>query len=63
MSSIQKIAEDLVNLSVKEVNELAMVIKHDNMDIPVVHYNEYKYNKGLSPKEYGQRKIYKRSKV
>ena len=63
MSTIQEIAEKLVNLSVKEVNELAMVMKHDKMDMPAVHYDEYKYNKVLSPKEYGQRKIYKRRKV
>ena len=63
MSTIQEIAEELVNLSVKEVNELAMVMKHDKMDMPAVRYDEYKYNKGLSPKEYGQRKIYKRCKV
>jgi len=63
MSTIQEIAEELVNLSVKEVNELAMAMKHDKMDMPAVRYDEYKYNKGLSPKEYGQRKIYKRRKV
>ena len=62
MSTIQEIAEELVNLSVKEVNELAMVLKHD-MDIPAVRYEEPKYNRTLSPKEYGQRKIYKRRKV
>jgi len=62
MSTIQEIAEELVNLSVKEVNELAMVLKHD-MDMPAVRYEEPKYNRTLSPKEYGQRKIYKRRKV
>ena len=59
---IQEIAEELVNLSVKEVNELAMIMKH-NIDIPAVHYEEPKYNKGLSLKQYGQGKIYKRRKV
>jgi hypothetical protein len=63
MSSIQEIAEELVNLSVKEVNELAMIMKHDNMDIPQAHYEEPRYNKLLTPKQYGQRKIYKRRKV
>ena len=43
MSAIQEIAEELVNLSVKEVNELAMIMKHDNMDIPQVHYEELRY--------------------
>lgn len=59
---IQEIAEELVNLSIKEVNELAMIIKHD-MDMPAVRYEESKYNKGLSPKQYGQGKIYKRCKI
>ena len=59
---IQEIAEELVNLSVKEVNELAMIMKHD-MDMPAVRYEESKYNKGLSPKQYGQGKICKRRKV
>ena len=63
MSSIQEIAEELVNLSVKEVNELAMIMKHDNMGIPQVHHEEPRCNKSLTPKQYGQRKIFKRSKV
>ena len=63
MSTIQEIAEELVNLSVKEVNELAMVMKHDKMDMPQVRYEEPLYNKVLTPKQYGQRKIYKRRKV
>ena len=62
MSSIQEIAEELVNLSVKEVNELAMIMKHD-IDMPAIRYEEQKYNKGLSPKQYGQGKIYKRRKI
>jgi ribosomal protein L7/L12 len=33
MSTIQEIAEELVNLTVKEVNELAIVMKND-IDIP-----------------------------
>ena len=63
MSSIQEIAEELVNLTAQEVNELAMIMKHDNMDIPAVRYEEPRYNKVLTPKQYGQRKIYKRRKV
>ena len=62
MSTIQEIAEELVNLSVKEVNELTMIMNHD-MDMPAVHYEDPKYNYNMSPKEYGQRKIYKRRKV
>ena len=53
MNNIQEIAEELVNLSVKEVNELAMVLKYD-MDMPQVRYEESKYNKVLTPKQYGQ---------
>ena len=57
MSSIQEIAEELVNLTVKEVNELAMVMKND-IDIPAVHYyEESKYNNTLSSKEYGMKLI------
>ena len=64
MYSIQEIAEELVRLTAQEVNELAMVLKNDRVDIPAVrYYDEYKYNKGLSPKQYGQRKIFKRPKV
>ena len=29
MSTIQEIAEELVNLTVKEVNELSMILKND----------------------------------
>ena len=60
MSAIQEIAEELVNLSVKDVNELAMVMKNDRVDIPQVKYEELKCNKVLSPKEYGMNIKYKR---
>ena len=63
MSVIQEIAEELVNLSVKEVNELAMVLKNDNIDMPQVRYEEPLYNKVLTSKQYGQEKIHKRRKV
>jgi len=63
MSTIQEIAEELVNLTIKEVNELAMVLKDDGINMPSFKYMESKYNKELSPKKYGQRKIYKRRKV
>ena len=52
MSSIQEIAEQLVNLSVKEVNELSMVLKND-FDIPECNHKHYSNNKS-SPKKYGQ---------
>lgn len=51
---IQEIAEELVNLSVKEVNELSMVLKND-FDIPYVQYEETPNNHTLSPKEYGMK--------
>ncbi len=57
MSTIQEIAEELVNLTVKEVNELAMVMKND-IDIPQVrYYEEPKHNHTLSPKEYGMKRM------
>ena len=52
MSSIQEIAEQLVNLSVKEVNELSMILKND-FDIPECNHKHYSNNKS-SPKKYGQ---------
>ena len=51
---IQEIAEELVNLSVKEVNELSMVLKND-FDIPQFRYDETLNNHTLSPKEYGMK--------
>ena len=62
MSTIKEIADELTNLTVQEVNELAMIMKHDT-DIPAVHYNDPKYNHYMSPKEYGQRKICKKHRV
>ncbi len=53
MSTIQEIAEELVNLTVKEVNELSMIMKHNFDDIPKCNYKHYSNNK-LSPKKYGQ---------
>ena len=63
MSTIQEIAEELVNLSVQEVNELAMVMKN-GFDISAISYEEPKYrsNKDLTPKQYGQMKNYKHRK-
>lgn len=56
---IQEIVEELVNLSVKEVNELSMILKND-FDIPQVQYKETPNNHTLSPKEYGIKKLGKR---
>ena len=59
---IQEIAEELVNLTVKEVNELVMVMKNDIDMPPVRYYEESKYNNTLSPKEYGMKLINKRKR-
>ena len=59
--NIKEIAESLVNLSVKEVNELSMVLKND-FDIPQVQYEETPNNHTLSPKEYGIKKLGKRKR-
>ena len=55
---IQEIAEELVNLTVKEVNELANVINH-NMDMPQLNAESYRiYDSDIkrikSPREYGE---------
>ena len=59
--NIKEIAEELVNLSVKEVNELSMVLKND-LDIPQVQFEETPNNHTLSPKEYGIKKLGKRKR-
>ena len=58
---IQEIAEELVNLSVKEVNELSMVLKND-FDIPQVKFEETPNNHTLSPKEYGMKLMDRKNK-
>ena len=56
---IQEIAEELANLSVKEVNELSNVVKFEIRDIPVrCHTEIIDYNLS-TPKEYGM-KLYER---
>ena len=51
---IQEIAEELVNLSVQEVNELAMIMNNGGMDTPAIRYEETPNNHTLSPREYGE---------
>lgn len=46
------VAEELVNLSVKEVNELAFVLNHGLMDNPVCAKADY-YLHITTPKQYG----------
>lgn len=64
MSTIQEIAEELVNLTVKEVNELSIFIK-DQEDIAIQKYkmvNNTNKNYNSSPKNYGQSIIHKKHK-
>lgn len=58
MSNIQEIAETLVNLTTKEVNELSNVMKHD-IDMPQSNAESYQVYKSdidkiKSPREYGE---------
>ena len=55
MGTIQEIAEELVNLSVQEVNELAMIMNNGGLDMPAIRYEETPNNHTLSPKEYGMK--------
>ena len=53
--NIQEIAEELVNLSVKEVNELSMVLKNENDSQANFNYKMYDpkmSNYNSSPKKY-----------
>ena len=59
MANIQEIAEELVNLTVKEVNELAHIINHGDMDMPQLNAESYQVYKSdidkiKSPREYGE---------
>ena len=54
MPNIQEIAEELVNLTVKEVNELAHIMNNGDMDTPAIRYEETPNNHTLSPREYGE---------
>ena len=59
MSNIQEIAEELVSLTVKEVNELAHVVNHGDMDTPQLNAESYRvYDSDIkrikSPREYGE---------
>ena len=52
MGTIAEVADELVNLSVKEVNELAFALNHGLMDNPVCAKVDY-YSQITTPKEYG----------
>ena len=56
---IQELAEELVNLTVKEVNELSHVMNHGDMDMPQLNLESYRvYDSDIerikSPREYGE---------
>lgn len=56
---IQEIAKELVNLTVKEVNELAHLMNHGDMDMPQLDTESYRvYDSDIkrikSPREYGE---------
>ena len=59
MGTIAEVAEELVNLSVKEVNELAFVLNHGLMDNPVCAKVDY-YSHITTPKQYGMKMNLKR---
>ena len=52
MGTIAEVTEELVNLSVKEVNELAFVLNHGLMNNPVCTKGDY-YSHITTPKQYG----------
>ena len=59
MARIQELAEELVNLTVKEVNELAHLMNHGDMDMPQLDAESYRvYDSDIerikSPREYGE---------
>ena len=56
---IQELAEELVNLTVKEVNELTHLMNHGDMDMPQLDTESYRvYDSDIkrikSPREYGE---------
>ena len=55
---IQEIAEELVNLSVHEVQELSMLMNKNDGDLPIpIARHEIKNYEVTSPKEYGMKLI------
>ena len=60
---IQEIAEDLVNLSVHEVQELSMLMNKNDGELPIpIVRPELKKYEVTSPKEYGIKKLGKRKR-
>ena len=60
---IQEIAEELVNLSVHEVQELSMLMNKNDGELPIpITRPELKNYEVTSPKEYGIKKLGKRKR-
>ena len=60
---IQEIAEELVNLSVHEVQELSMLMNKNDGELPIpIVRPELKNYEVTSPKEYGIKKLGKRKR-
>ena len=60
---IQEIAEELVNLSVHEVQELSMLMNKNDGELPIpIARPELKNYEVTSPKEYGIKKLGKRKR-
>ena len=60
---IQEIAEELVNLSVHEVQELSMLMNKNDGELPIpIVRPELKKYEVTSPKEYGIKKLGKRKR-
>lgn len=54
MGTLQEIAEELVNLTVKEVNELANVVNHDMMQPEIVEDYDKSFKEISTPRKYGE---------
>lgn len=62
MARIQEIVEELVNLTVKEVNELSMILKNDSIEPVKYDMYDVKPKKIMTPKEYGLRRIERKNR-
>ena len=67
MANIQEIAEELCNMTTKEVNELATIMKDEYGIEPSacaveMHERMEKANRTMSPREYGMHLMNKRNR-
>ena len=61
--NIKEIAEELVNLSVHEVNELSMLMNKNDGELPIPMERPELKNYGVtSPKEYGMKLMDRKNK-